>query len=242
MPTLNLMTKGETQRIDYICCGFQDMSIKVIIRLCTVLLLSCLMAVSGCLIEKFTPDDNNPSLPKYTEDGNQVGGALVNKVAWKTDFAVNYDGPTRRSFYFTNSSKGDSLTIRLDGIYNEGAKKGESLSFEIYLKGMQLESIDDIIQWKGETFLLNANGNQAACIDFFRSLNSQYERYYGGKGQFTVRNVKKLTNITYTRSNGEKYNPLIVSGVFDFEFNSFDIKIESGRFDFQMTDSDIDFR
>ncbi|MCA4898481.1 MAG: hypothetical protein ACK514_04355 [Bacteroidota bacterium] len=215
---------------------------KTTIRFLNVLLVGWVFAFSGCLKEKFVPDNDIPSIPKYTEEGNQVGGALVNKTAWKTNFAVNFDGPTRRSFYFTNHSKGDSVTIHLDGIFNEGTKKDKPLNFQINLKGTQIKNIDDLMQWKGKVFSLDAAENQAACIDFFRVLNDQYERYYGGKGQFIVRNVKRVTNLTYVRGNGEKYNPLIVSGIFDYEFANYGIKVESGRFDFQMIDADIDFK
>lgn len=212
------------------------------IKFLVVLSLSSVLALSGCLIEKFNPDPDNPNLPKYTEEGNQVGGALVNKVAWKTDYAVNYDGPTASVFYFTNFSEGDSVMVTLSGKYNEGTKKNFPLDFLISIKGLQLGSTDEIKNLKGRTFLLDGVQNQAICLDSFESLKTHKDKYFSGEGRFLIKNVKEIKSLSFTRPTGEKYNPLIVSGLFDFEFKRDSIKIESGRFDFQVIDSDIRFK
>ncbi len=214
---------------------------KTVINFLGLFLLAGALSLSGCLTENFIPDIDNPNLPKYTEDGNQVGGALVNSVAWKTNYAVNYDGPTSSVFYFTNFVKGDSVTITLGGKYNEGPKKNLPLNFLISIKGLQLNSINEIKNLTGQAYVLDGTQNQAICSDYFQTLKTNKDAYYDGVGQFLIKNVKEIKNLIYTRSNGEKYNPLIVSGVFYFEFKSDTIKIESGRFDFQVVDSDIRF-
>jgi hypothetical protein len=111
----------------------------------TLGLISLMMFILySCIEEKFIPDTSDQRLPKYTENGNQVGGALINNVAWKTDFWTTIDMGWNRSFYFTKYSTGDSVTLTLDGSFTEGVNKERTISFIVVLKNVSLEKLEDI--------------------------------------------------------------------------------------------------
>jgi hypothetical protein len=175
-------------------------------------------------------------VPKYTENGNQVGGALVNGIAWKTDFSIGFNF-TNRAFYFTNYSSGDSVTLNLDGTFTEGANNERPLNFVVVLKNMSLHKLEDIKHLAGQTLILDANPNYALIDDGFRTIRDTVEYYYGGTGKITFKKVKPLTNISLSGQNGERYNPLIVAGTFEFHFEQDSIDVTMGRFDFQINDS-----
>src|SRR5687768_552011 len=138
---------------------------------------SIVLFASGCLEENFIPDPSDPRLPKYSEDGNQIGGALVNDVAWKTNFEAgcNY---TNRSFYFTNYSSGDSITIHLDGIFSEGSSKDRPLRFVVVLKKIPLLKLEDIKMLERRSFNLDGITNYAVLDDGFHAIQDSVDYFY----------------------------------------------------------------
>jgi hypothetical protein len=73
-----------------------------------------LLLMQACKQENFKPDRRDSRLPKYTERGNQVGGALINNVAWKTNYKAFAFG-IHHAFYMINHRDGDSLTPGPEG-------------------------------------------------------------------------------------------------------------------------------
>lgn len=195
----------------------------------------------GCLEEKFVPDPSDPRLPKYTESGNQVGGALINDVAWKTDFSPSSIGTGgNRSFYFTNYSSGDSVTLTLDGLFTEGINRGSPISFIVVLKNMSIQKLEDITHFDGQTFILDGKANYVIIEDSFWAIQDSVGYYYGGTGKVILKNVKTIKNTTFRRQNGEKYNPLIVAGTFEFNVDEISTVVTLGRFDFYINDDYLD--
>lgn len=190
---------------------------------------------SGCLEENFIPDPSDPRLPKYTEDGNQIGGALVNDVAWKTNFETGFNF-TNRSFYFTNYSSGDSVTLHMDGIVNEGSIKDKPINFVVVLKNLRLEKLEDIKMLERQSLNLDGNTNYALMDDWHMTINNGVEHYSGGTGAITFTQVKPVIDRTVTGRNGEQYHPLIVAGRFRFHFEQGAIDVTMGRFDFWIDD------
>jgi hypothetical protein len=194
----------------------------------------------GCLLEeKFVPDPSDPRLPKYTESGNQVGGALINDVAWKTDFSTSGMGGNR-SFYFTNYSSGDSVTLTLDGMFTEGINRESPISFIVVLKNMSLQKLEDIKLFNGQTFILDGKVNYVIIEDGFSTIQDSIYYYYGGTGKVILKNVKTIKNTSFRRQNGEKYNPLIVAGTFEFNVDEISTAVTLGRFDFYINDDYLD--
>lgn len=207
---------------------------KVLLSL--ALVVAVIAVLPGCIEEKFIPDPSDPRLPKYTENGNQVGGALINDVAWKTDFSTNFGLQGNRSFYFTNHGAGDSVTLTLDGIVTEGTNKDAPISFIVVLKNRSLEKLEDIASMDGETFLLDGEVNQVILDDRYETIRHGVDYHYGGSGRITFRNIRTVRNTTITRQNGDKYNPLIVAGTFEFSFSEISTTVKLGRFDFYIND------
>jgi hypothetical protein len=194
----------------------------------------------SCLEEKFIPDPADPRLPKYTENGNQVGGTLINDVAWKTDFWSSIDMGWNRSFYFTNYRSGDSATLTIDGRFTEGFNKDRPLSFIVVLKNISFGKLEDIKSLDGQTLTLDGTTNYAMIDDRSWTIRDSTDHYYGGIGEITVRSVNVIKNTTIQRQNGEKYNPLIIAGTFEFSFEQDLIHVTSGRFDFYINDNYLD--
>ena len=213
----------------------------------TKLKLIITLSILGFLITKsigckkrFIPDPVDPRLPKYTEDGNQVAGALINETAWKTDWGLKGEWGGNRSFYFTNYPAGDSITLTIDGLYIEGPDKNAEISFVFVIKNMELKNTDDLPSLKGQTFKLDGINEYAVMNDINRTAPRVVNYFYSGNGELKIQNVKSVKNITLTRNNGEKYHPQIVAGTFYIDFNQNNIKVESGRFDFALNDAYLD--
>ena len=212
---------------------------KQLITIKIAILVFAILLLNSCRQEIFVPDNTDPRLPAYTEKGNQVGGALVNNIAWKTNFFTTIDMGWNRSFYFTNYTNSDSITLDLDGSFTEGQYKDIFLDFTFVLRNISLNKFEDIEMLNGQTFTLDGIENYVIIRDFEGILKDNVHFYYGGKGQLEFKTVKKV-NYTWPRGNGERYYPLIVAGTFAFKFEKDSINVESGRFDFEINDDYLD--
>lgn len=204
------------------------------------ILVTLVLFFDGCREEEFLPDPADPRLPQYTEDGNQVAGALVNDIAWKTNFWASLDMGWNRSFYFTTSSFAGAAKLTLEGSYTEGSHEEKHLNFIVVLRSVSLSKLEDISNLNGQTITLDGQTNYAYISDPYWTIENNVDYHYGGTGSITFKNVKKVTNLTIHRENGETYNPLIVSGVFEFSFDNIAVAVKSGRFDFYINDSYVD--
>jgi hypothetical protein len=204
-----------------------------------VIFFGCLITGSQGCEERFIPDPLDPRLPKYTEDGNMVAGALINDVAWKTDWRVDIEY-RNRSFYFTSYPAGDSISLTIDGSYIEGPDKNTDVSFVFVIKKMRLRNTDDLVNLKFRTFKFDGNYVYAVMNDINRPAPGVINYFYSGNGELKFQNVVPGKGITWTRDNGEEYHPQIVTGTFYMNFNKDSIKVKSGRFDFAINDAYID--
>jgi hypothetical protein len=209
---------------------------NLVSSICIVILLTTLKSCD----ETFVPDPQDSRLPKYTETGNKVAGALINDVAWKTNWFVSEAG-ANRCFYFTNYAQGDSIALHLDGIYTEGPSNDAPINFTFIIKTVtQLNNVDNVKLLTGQTFQLDGRDNYVNIDDRSEMINENVGAYLHGTGELTINNVKVIQSTTWTRDNGEKYNPLIVAGTFNFNFASPEIVVKSGRFDFVVNDAYVD--
>jgi len=207
---------------------------KLLTRITSLVSLALLLIYfENCFQEKFIPDPADPRLPKYTESGNEVAGALINNIAWKSEFFVGFDNPSIDPCYLTNYLRGDSATIEFVGEYNQGPSKGSPISFLVSLSNFQIPAINDLTQLSGQTFTIDGAKNAVRIVDYLKAINSIKKVFKGGSGELTIKKIKPISNVTIVGNNGAaSYHPMIMAGTFKFNFNADTVKIDSGRFDF----------
>ena len=200
-----------------------------------------ILLLTNCRREEFVPDPNDKRLPQYTEEGNMIGGALVNEVAWRTRWERKALGEYK-AFYFTNYATGDSVTLDLQGKFIEGPMKEREFDFLLVLNGIQVKHVSDLIALEGRTFSLDGQKNYVIVNDYTDRENNSIKVIKGGIGTFSIKRTREVTNQIYYRGSGQNktpYHPLIVAGTFEFEFPAEGIKVESGRYDFFINDDEV---
>ena len=205
-----------------------------------ILLLLVATGLFGCLKEKFEPYRGDRRLPKYTEKGNQVSGALINNVAWKTHFKPFRSGRTE-VFSLRNNALGDSLVVELRGEINEGAGLGKSVTFLFVIRGFQLTRLQDVEKLHETRFPLNGTRIYAILHDPYRVYSDSTKSRSNAVGALYFKRVREKTDLSFTRGNGSSYHPFIASGTFDFTIahQGRTIEVKNGRFDFYLTDDNL---
>ena len=188
----------------------------------------------------FIPDSSDNLLPKYTENGYNIAGALINDTAWRSEFynCTNYC-PLSKLFGISSFVKGDSTIFHLSGAYTPNSIKyiDSSLNnvtkgFVFVIKGLKIETQDSLLKLNNKTFQLDSVNSYVSIAKFYPLYN-----FKKGKGTFTVSRVQKDSRSTI--GDGSSNNPLTyrytVSGLFNFQANDdrfYDIK--DGRFDMEV--------
>jgi len=157
----------------------------------------------------FVPDPIDPRLPKYTEEGNDVAGAFVDDLFWKSVVECHFSVTDEPQLMLLPQK--DSLILRF-----YGSTLDKSASIEFYLKGSKVTQFSDLAAWEGKKILLNGisgcgiyNDDETSSV--FRSQSGQFY----------------LKHVDITRK--------IISGTFGFtaiDNTGKIIKIKSGRFDY----------
>ncbi len=183
-----------------------------------LLLVVIILVVSACN-GIFIPDPINPRIPKYTEEGNNVSGALVDNNIWKSveqwGFYEITDMPD-----ITVWPENDSLSLRFTGSIDEENPS----SIEFHMKGLKIDKFADLTTLNGKKIQLDG----IKTAGYF--LNDSSTDSIKGVGQIYFRNVKTEDSPT----------SIILSGTFSFSVHRSDGKIlnvTSGRFDYQITES-----
>lgn len=199
----------------------------VVINLFTVCALTMF---SGCGEEIFEPDPRDPRLPKYTEKGNQIGGALINNQPWRTNYKCFFGGCSD-AFFLTNYSSGDSISVEMTGQILEGIDSGAFVILHFVLRNRHVRKVGEITKLRAARFILDGTDNYGMIEDWDERWIPGVKFYRGGTGEFYVKHVEELTNITITGS--EPYHPCIVSGTFHFTtLRQTRLDVTRGRFDF----------
>ncbi len=164
----------------------------------------------------FVPDPTDPRLPKYTEEGNNVAGAIVNGEIWKSVVTVGFmyvgDDP-----YINICQQRDSITIHFKGNTN-----GKNASIEFHLKGLNISDFEDLVSLQGKKIQLDGVKNTGYYYNGYHKIN--YEKK--GIGQLYIKNVK---------IEGRDSPIVTLSGTFGFTVTNADgkkIKVSYGRFDY----------
>ena len=169
----------------------------------------------------FILDPIDPRLPKYTEKGNDVAGALVNDKVWKSiveyGFLTSSDKP-----HIIASQSNDSLVIRF-----EGDVLGSVTTMEFHLTGLHIKAFADLILLKDKKVQLDGTRNAG----FMRDNSDISYSTKGGAGQIYFRHVE-VNNVS---------GVAILSGTFGFSFvDNFSAinEVAYGRFDYKFGKND----
>jgi len=186
-----------------------------VLRMLVVLFLTSCDAV-------FVPDPVDPRLPKYTEDGNNVAGALVNGDLWHN---------LLHKFFFTSYYWLQIETYQPDSLimFFEGSIQEESVTFEFHLKGFQVFSFNDLSNLHNKKIFLDGTIQKALYKKWDAEMHTT-SAFDNGTGQLYVKNVAFYDNSTKA----------IISGTFGFTVTDslgLPIEISYGRFDYKVSDS-----
>lgn len=190
---------------------------KYLVKTISVFVFAALFSCEGI----FILDPIDPRLPKYTHTGNDVAGAFIDGVQWKSvvSWSILY---TFNAPEFTIYPADDILKISFYG--NIGA---ETYSLEFTLAGFEIHTYEDLIKLKGRKIQLDGELNYGV-IDGYG--DSCFPRN-AGAGQFYAKDIS-------TKENGV----LVFSGTFGFvtpDASCPSAEVAYGRFDYTVNARDF---
>ena len=143
--------------------------------------LCCLLVFAGCE-DSFRPDPVDPRLPKYSEEGKNTAGALVNGKVWRAVGNCSFMGCSNdlNLLYYENSAGGiDSVGLSISGNFING-EPAASMTF--ILKGFENSSLANLPDLVG-VYDLDADvhkGYYNACLAQSGRLEIRYAGRKGG--------------------------------------------------------------
>lgn len=185
----------------------------------SAMLAICMLLFAAC-DGVFVPDPIDPRLPKFTEDGNNVAGAMINDQVWKSqvkiDFPYIYNEP-----YIIASSVKDSLVVRFWGNTSWG-----NSSIEFHLTGINVHKFEDLTNLNDQKIELDGEQNSGYYIESHSS---------------SVVENKGIGQVYFTNATAnDSVSVITLSGTFGFtvpQTNGNDIKVTYGRFDYRVSSS-----
>ncbi|HEV8515007.1 MAG TPA: hypothetical protein VGQ59_17120 [Cyclobacteriaceae bacterium] len=125
-----------------------------------ILLTSFLLNACSAL---WIPDPVDPRLPKFTETGNNVAGALVNEKIWEARTACFLVGGCNNAMKFLLNAD-SSLTVSL-----EGSVDGIDMTFNFTIKSQSFLTYSDLRLLNGKKFTIDGKVNTVVVDDLSRS-------------------------------------------------------------------------
>jgi hypothetical protein len=199
---------------------------RILIFLLTAIISISIQSCVDLRDSDFYPDDEDSRLPRYSEKGYDIAGALLNDNAWRAE---------RKPFseiMLLDISKKDTAIFEMYGKLIDGEGQGDYVDFYIYQTGINIESFTDLKDLEGKTIVLDGNENYAVLEYTPKNENPNY--YLNGIGTLIFKSVRETENVTYNSSGENMFNshPTYISGTFELNFTNF--KVEKGRFDFKL--------
>lgn len=184
---------------------------KYIFHTKAFLVTAALLMLQSCELSEYISDPLDPRLPRYSEEGNNVAGAFLNDIVWKSSLEWYFGGVSNRP-YIHSYPEGDSLLITFYG------DKGE-IAFTI--NEVDVKDFDDLKALSGRKFLFSENGNKARIGDVYHPTSKSTQ-----VGQIYLKSIKQKKGM----------DCLIVSGTFGFLSNADSqevVDVTYGRFDYE---------
>lgn len=199
-------------------------------------LLLILLLLSGCG-EVYIPDPVELRIPKYTEDGNQVAGAIINGESWKTAYDCGFLAGCYFPLQISSFPNADSLVLVFHGSLQEGLNRGKSLDIKFVLKNQTIEDFWDLLQLKDSLFVVDSNSVLVGIGDLNPSFDDSTVQTICNKGQILFRKAEHI-------AGDENSAPsIILAGTFGLECdqNGELTTVYKGRFDFSLENSEVYF-
>lgn len=172
-----------------------------------------LIALCSCT---FMEKQDSMELPKYTETGENIAGALIDNSLWisrSVTGAIGSDSVVRLSFE--------------PGVLYMDSEITKSHSISFYLTGATMQSYRDLALLNDTTIVLDGKGNYAVT-----NASCELEICEQSTGTLTIKRatLEKINDII-DRQKHLYY--VILSGTFKFKSESCDdCRVREGRFDF----------
>ena len=185
----------------------------------SIISIVILLLIYSCT-SNFIPDPIDPRLPKYTESGNNVAGAMVNDLVWKSEVRLGIFYGSNDLPYYQLYPEKDSLVITFDGGIDS-----RSVALKFHLSGMGITSYEDFDQLSGQKIELDGINSYASYVEYA----SSYANLNKGVGQIYFRSVQL---------DEDRY---ILSGTFGFVQKwqgESSMKVSYGRFDYKLSKAD----
>ena len=176
--------------------------------------IAALCIISSC-DPVLIPDPIDPRVPKYTDDGNDVAGALINDTPWVSKYSVSLWGATNKP-HIRNDLDRDSLSITFTGTWGEDNYTSISFGF----RGYNVSRASEMPKLNGAKITLD--GIRGSAMIYRDS-----ECKTLGIGQIYFRSVKY----------DSETDLITISGTFGFNQNDpvcGNLAVTYGRFDFEM--------
>ena len=207
---------------------FPLLFVNLVILFLITLFSSCLEGEKGL----FILDPIDPRLPKYSETGNDVAGALLNGNIWKSvagykiqrygfgSYIETYNKPLFQSF-----PNQDSLVITFEGIMVD---TDQWMHLHFHLKGFSIFNFHELSALNGKTITLDGVLHFGTVSDGTNIIGCN-EFSQRGKGQL---NIHQVAFTAYTKG---MTNTFIFSGTYGFNIDipgCIPQSILYGRFDY----------
>lgn len=168
---------------------------------------------------KFVPDPIVPVLPKYSAQGYNAAGAMVNGSVWRAISNCGFGG-CRNNLNFYSDTDSLGVELRFDGelLHEDINVNTERFYFSVFLDSVQLLEKDDLELLRGRKFDLGSTNHYAEVFDY---VHDTYCTSHEGQIFFD--------EIIF---DGLNY---IVAGTFGFVIegeNCSRLEVFSGRFDY----------
>jgi hypothetical protein len=166
-------------------------------------------------------------VPKYTEEGRNDAGAIINNDIWTSlreyhlicGFPCN---PNNVHCNITTYLTGDSVSIDLEGFMREGVNNQKTYMIRFVLKNQNIQDTTQLTRLKGKKYDLGSINTQAYLLNNIDTSISATYISKSIKGNLTLGNTKEG----------------IFSGAFGFDTVD-GTKVHFGRFDFDRIDYEI---
>jgi len=172
------------------------------------------MLLTSCVESVYIPDPIDPRLPKYTEVGNNVGGALLNDKLWKSEVIYDFWGSASRIPIIRSYQ--DSISIAFDGELNDD----NYAEISVGLDDITINQLADLTTLSGRKFSLDGN----AAVAWLTGL---------GCGKPSTRGQVYFRSVSYS----SEYKSITLSGTFSFvveDCAGVKVEVTYGRFDFEI--------
>lgn len=184
----------------------------------------------------FKPDLLDARLPGYTEEGNNVGGALIDGSAWTIQHTCrepftpypNIRSSCRDRLIISYNGVATQLTMEEGSWLNEAENAELRTGISFTLHGVSVDSLQDVANWEEGEFKLDG-------VNSFATVATQAITYSIGTGSLFIRNVDPMRDLDGHVSE------VLLSGTFAFTLpgNHEISEVTAGRFDFIITHSQI---